>query len=235
MPLLKFIAGFLSNILCQTMRSATNLLSCLFFAVIATSNMLLGILRLIGGGRAAGMDSIHRSWRLVCISSCKGAEALLQSLSVVFLVGPLVRASQACSESLVPSGIYAPSDHTRSRIQQILGWNSWEPKKTTTQKNTSQQVQKTSQQVQKTSQQVQKTSQQVQKTKRKYNDPGVQKNDSWDALSHNYLMAKTRKEADRARMSMFMKSPTKYCMLLEAAKSNRPRFKRKSGPLLRAG
>ena len=203
---LKFFAGFLSNILCQIPRSFANLVSCLILAVLAVINMTLGILRLVGGGRLVGVDSLKNSWILIGLSLRKGSDALLQAISILSLVGPLVRASQSCLEDFAPSGVYAPSDPRRNNIQAVLGWNSWNAT-TPPQKAIKDAPQKA-----------------IKDAPQKAIKDAPQK--VWNDFLHDYLKAKTRKEADRARMSIFLKNPVKYCMLLEVAKSNCSKRKR---------
>jgi len=239
---LKFAAGFLSNILCQTPRMAGSLLLCLLFAVMALANLVLGTLRLVGGGHSMGMESVRESWRLLKLSARKGGECTAQAISLALLVGPLVRASQACSESIFPAGLYVPSDPERSRIQDVLGWNSWNPQPT--KKAQQQSAPSRASQPETIQQDAPRRASQPetiqQSAPRRVHQPKRIKaksrnDDRWDALSHAYMTAKSRREADRARISMFLKNPIRYCIALEVARSNCPRFKRKSGLLLKAG
>jgi hypothetical protein len=215
---IKFMAGFLSNLLCQTARAAANLVSFVLLACHSVVLFALAALQFAGGGRAQSFLSASAAWETALCSAKKGFASLLQALGVVTLLSPLIRGAQACSESMDIKGVIAPLAEDKSFWRDVFGMNSWAelhrdtplppPPKTTGK------LPKVDEAKAKVSKVVQQKKPQKTKARKKSTE--------WRSLAEAYLNAHTLDEMNRIRTKMAMKFPAHYARALkEAGRSGR--------------
>lgn len=123
---LMFLAGFVSNLACQTVRATTNALGSVLFAAIGSVGLLVGLLRLLGGGKDKGLQLCSLSWVLLRKGIVMLLRSAVQAIGVATMATPLLRAAQASSEKFAIQGLYSPSSGKRSTLQKLLGLNSWQ-------------------------------------------------------------------------------------------------------------
>lgn len=207
---LKFVSGSASNLICQSVRSLCNLLGCVVLSAAALALFLLAGLQLLGGGRVASGRTALKSWSYTKTSLKMFAFALLQAIGVVSLLGPLARGAQACTEGLMPGGIYAPKQP--SNIWQVIfGLNSWHKDEDETHEPKDQQTQV-------------EAPPQVRTAKPRAATPKMkvvrktEQNKGWLDLSRRYLDARSREEMDAIRTVMAIRHPLLYMKTLSMAK-----------------
>lgn len=204
---LKFVAGFLSNMACQTARGAANLVRFATLGTAAIARLLLAALQLMGGGGDRARESAALAWSMMKSSAKSGGRSALQLSAAISLVSPLLRAAQACSERMRPCGVYAPAGRDRNLWQDILGLNCWaqEPEPETKQEPP---------------RQTRRTPREA--TRRESYEmplPKPQKDDrGWLDLASAYVRARTVSEMDEVRLKMAVRHPVLYKRALEAAR-----------------
>lgn len=205
---LMFVSGFVSNLACQALRCAFNLVGFALMSLLGTMGTLVGLLRVAGGGGEKGSELCRSSWSRIKRAAGMFASATLQLLGVVSLVTPLLRAAQASSERLSVNGVYAPSSPNRGRWQGLFGLNSWEPLEPAPSrpKKVAMAVAKP-----KTKGALPKPEQAWTKNPR----PNSHE-EEWTLLAEMYLRCRTREEADRIRLKMATRHPRRYLAALNA-------------------
>lgn len=207
---LAFVSGFVSNLVCQTLRCVFNLAGFALLSLLGALGMIVGILRIAGGGGKKGSELCRSSWSKIRKAACMLASATLQFLGVASLVTPLLRAAQASSESFTLNGLYAPARPNRSQWQALFGLNSWKepepakatskPKKTATPSAKPRLVEELP------------TIEQPAPKKRR---PKPQE-EEWATLADMYIRCRTQSEADRIRLKMATRHPRRYLAALNA-------------------
>lgn len=218
---LKFVAGVAANLVCQSARSAVNLLGFAALAISSSSLLILSLLQIIGGGMARGKQTATLSWSHAKLSAKMLAFSLLQAVGVMTLLGALVRGSQACTERLMPMGVYAPK-HPSNVWQTIFGLNSWQQPEENKQEDSEkdappepviQGIAKKSPMSELAIQSVAKKNPPKMKVIRK-----TKENGEWADLSRRYMEARSREEMDAIRTIMATKHPILYIRALSAAR-----------------
>ena len=200
---LKFAAGFISNLACQFVRALCNLIGFLFLGVGSVFLCLLSALQLLGGGSKQGRLTATRSWKCLKSSAKMFSFSLLQASGIALFISPLVRGAQACTESISPRGLYAPRHDSLNVWQSVFGLNSWEapsapvPEKKHDEKETSVKPKKT------------------RSMKVIYNKPVE---NEWLLLATSYLSSRTQVEMDAARKAMAIRHPFLYMKTLKRAR-----------------
>lgn len=234
--LFKFAAGFLANALTQTARLSANAIFCLLTAFVSITLLLLASLQIIGGGTKQGKETALQSWACAKNSFKSGSFALLQALGLATCASPLIRAAQACSEPISPSGVFVPGDGDRNALQRALGLNSWsvqEKKDSHEAKPRAETLRivqvpeleapkaeiatKKADSERKPKPEIRKKQIDTKKeTKKKCTK-------AWDSLVERYLGAKSVAEMDAIRAKMALEHPVEYIRALNAARSLRSR------------
>lgn len=218
--LLMFPAGFLGNFVCQTTRSLGNISVSSIALASAATQMILGTLMVLGGGRNKGRAHCSRSWTKIKKSIKSLGVGAAQGVGAVTLVTPMLRGAQASSERFVMQGIYSPRAAGTTRFQSVFGLNSWEveppkaePKKT---------AQKTK--AVKPAETHRKTKSRPVDTKMTTKAKRTNKNEpEWGVLVSQYLASRTASDIDRARRRMATKYPLLYLRALKAVRDSRRR------------
>lgn len=220
---LKFLAGFLSNALTQSVRSMWNAASFLARLTTAIICFALSALQFAAGGSERSTKTFRLALSALKTSLKCGATALVQAIGVLTCASPLMRAGQACSEGISPKGILIPCGSDRNLMQRILGLNSWEeapveppPReiKPVASKETTMIAPK---------EKPKKTSTNTQAKPEKKSKGTDDEAASWEGLANRYLEARSIDEADRIRNRMAAEHTTRYLKALAAARKPRPR------------
>lgn len=200
----KFAAGLVANLLCQSARSAFNLFSCLVLFASCTVLFALAALQLSGGGDKKAAESAAKGYELAKRAILSGFNSALQALGVITLLSPLMRAAQACSEKIAPRGIICPVGKNRSFFQEALGINSWDqedeaPKPQPKSKPTTIDAAKP------------KKAKPAKRQRNKSNEDG------WERLVQEYLSADTLRKMDDILARMAVEHPSRYAFALARA------------------
>lgn len=217
---LKFAAGFIANLTCQSARSLVNAAGCVALASYATIRILLAALQLLGGGRKVAMSSARSAWSATAASAKMGATSVIQAAAVLTLLSPLARAAQACSEGMMPKGVFAPS--ATGRWQRMFGMNSWDqhdqaPPVNVTPKKASAAM-KPSPPPARPAKKAPKPKQEAMPKPKA--DPRER---LWADLAEKYLRATTAREADRIAARMAVEFPAQYARALATAQTRKRR------------
>lgn len=235
---LMFLAGFVSNLACQTVRATTNALGSVLFAAIGSVGLLVGLLRLLGGGKDKGLQLCSLSWVLLRKGIVMLLRSAVQAIGVATMATPLLRAAQASSEKFAIQGLYSPSSGKRSTLQKLLGLNSWQredrwrvvdeggPKRKPAPKPrvalAVPQEKARPKVVDLPPPKVASVKVKVEKKVRRPRKPKISeelKRKDWENLAEMYFQCKTQRDADRIRLAMASRHPLLYLDALEAASS----------------
>lgn len=217
---LKFVAGFTSNLACQSARCIANLVCSALLALSSSTMFALALLQFVGGGRKQSAESASIAWKMIRSSIEAGVKSLMQAAGVVTLLSPLVRGAQACSESIAPKGFIAPAGSGRNFWQVVFGINSWEEapsvrKAIPTPAPSSQASKRKMVRVEPMPQVVIADKPKPKKASK------PRKASGWPVLAHAYLNAKTFKEMNRIRAKMALNFPAEYARALNEARRSK--------------
>jgi hypothetical protein len=228
---LKFAAGFLANALTQTARLSANALICLITAFVSITLLLLASLQILGGGTKQGKETARQSWACAKNSFKSGSFALLQALGLATCASPLIRAAQACSEPISPSGVFVPRDGDRNILQRALGLNSWpaQEKKDSPEAKPRAEPLRIAQTPEPEAPKAEIATKKA--DSKRTPKPEIRKKQidkrkctkAWESLVERYLGAKSVAEMDAIRAKMALEHPVEYIRALNAARSLRSR------------
>lgn len=196
----KFAAGFVANLLCQSMRSAFNLVAFAALSAYCVVAAALAALKLAGGGRRDASELGGKAWRAAKSAGRAGLASLLQAAGAATLVSPMIRAAQACSERMSPRGLISPAGKNLNFWQETFGINSWDdPPEESKPARRAAAKPRTNVTI-------------AAASKKKESDEGA-----WERIVAEYLAARTAREMDGIRARMALGHPSRYAALLEEA------------------
>jgi hypothetical protein len=206
MSVLKFLAGFLSNTLIQSVRCLWNAVSFLALFAVSTLRAATAALQFAGGGAERSRITFRTALSSLKMSLKCCAVSAVQCVGVLTGSSPLMRGAQACSEGIKPRGLFLPRGSNRTPMQMILGLNSWEnppeapPKDIECIKHPE------------TPRQQKERAKSIRRPKRT-----SKKADAWEQVAKRYLEARTLEDLDRIRNEMAVSHTARYLNALAAA------------------
>jgi hypothetical protein len=208
---LKFAAGFASNLVAQIVRAICNLFGSIALLLAVLVLGILALLQFVGGGKRHAHETASLSWVYLKCAAGMVFSSTLQALGIISLIGPSVRAAQACTEGIFPKGIYAPNHQSLNFWQSVFGLNSWQPYPKKEVKVTVQQ-REVETPVRQQRKNVAKTNPTMRVVRKKPTSP------DWTSAVREHLESTTREKRDTTRISMAVKHPVLYMKALKAAK-----------------
>ena len=120
----KFAAGAASNFVTQSGRALGNVGVGMAKSALSASQMGLGGLQMLGGGREPGWDNVKKGWEGAEKAGLQIGRGALQAAGALSGATPLLRGAQAANEKITDvSGVYAPK--SKGTLQDMFGMNNW--------------------------------------------------------------------------------------------------------------
>lgn len=227
--LLMFPAGFLGNFVCQTTRALGNFALSSISLSLATMQMTLGALMILGGGRDKGRACCSRAWKRAKGATRRLVVGTAQGLGAATFATPLLRGAQASSERFAMQGLYSPSAPGTTHIQSVFGLNSWntdteQPKKEIRSATTRPARNKVKAPAARTKNRIPKneaifatdqTKTLAAEAKREKVAPP-----EWSALVSQYLASRTSRDMETVRRRMATKHPLLYLRALKTVQKS---------------